>query len=70
LPLQAIKAKFANIKFNPKNEEQKIQVTNYLLNKVMNKPLIAKICNLIFYYPPVFNKKEKYEEFCCSLYSL
>ena len=46
MPLQAIKAKFANIKFNPdwtKNEDNKIRVTNYLLNKVMNKPLIATI---------------------------
>ena len=49
IPLQAVKARFANIKISKhwtENEDSKIQITNYLLARVMNKPLIAKIGKL------------------------
>ena len=57
MPCQAVKAKFANIKYNPKwnkYEESKQQIINYLLQIVKGKNLRAKIGNL--FKKSFFNK--------------
>ena len=46
MPCQAVKAKFNNIKWNPKwnkDEESRKEIINYLLKRVMGKNLRAKI---------------------------
>jgi hypothetical protein len=37
LPVQALKAKLANVKFRPRHSEENVKIVNYMLNRVANK---------------------------------